>query len=240
MTPPDPAVWGTVVMMTANRFAALACALWLAAGALTLYIATVSGIPGVDLALARPAHDLAVANPWLAWVAAFFAAMGSVFVLAPLTVGVVVALWLRGQRWWAVWLAADGITGIVVSQSVKRVIDRQRPAWDNPLHELTSPSFPSGHSMAGIYGYLAFGVVAWFLVNRAFGTVLMVFGVLMGPSRVFFGVHWPTDVLAGWLFAGACLCTVTAVLWWRWGPPPTQNAGQPLGAACATGSEVAG
>ena len=120
-------------MMTANRFAALACALWLAAGALTFYIATISGIPAVDLALAQPAHDLAVANPWLVWVARFFAAMGSGFVLAPLTVGVVVALWLRGQRWWAVWLAADGITGIVVSQTVKRVVDRQRPAWDNPL-----------------------------------------------------------------------------------------------------------
>lgn len=225
-----------MVMMSANRFAALASVLWLAAGALTVYIATISGIPRLDLALAQPAHELAVANPWLEWVARFFAAMGSGFVLAPLTVGVVVALWLRGQRWWSVWIAASGISGIVVSQTVKRVIDRQRPAWDNPLHELTSPSFPSGHSMAGIYGYVAFGVVAWFLVNRAFGTVLMVFGVLMGPSRVFFGVHWPTDVLAGWLFAGACLCTVTAVLWWRWGPPPTQDADRERAGAASGGA----
>lgn len=199
--------------------------LWLCAFALTLSIANTAGIPGIDLTLAQPAHGFAVANPWSVWIARFFAAMGSGFVLAPLTVGLVVALWLRGQRWWSLFIGAAGLGGIMISQSVKRLIDRQRPVWDNPLHELTSPSFPSGHSMAGVYGYVAFGIVAWFLVNRALGVVLMVFGLLMGPSRVMFGVHWPTDVLAGWLFAGAWLFTVAAVLWWLLGPPPEADEG---------------
>jgi undecaprenyl-diphosphatase len=207
--------------MTTRRFSVAALVLWLCAFALTLYIANVTGVPGFDMALAEPAHAFAVANGWSVWVARFFAAMGSGFVLAPLTVGIVVALWIRGQRWWALFLGAAGVGGILISQGVKRLVDRQRPEWDNPLHELTSPSFPSGHAMAGIYGYFAFGIVAWFLVNRAFGVALMAFGLLMGPSRVVFGVHWPTDVLAGWLFAGAWLCTVAAVLWWRLGPPPT-------------------
>lgn len=210
--------------MTTRRFAVLAAALWLCALSLTVWIASLTEVPSVDLRLATAAHEFALDNQSLVWFARFFAAMGSGFVLAPLTVGVVVALWVRGQRWWSVWLAAAGLGGILISQTVKRLIDRPRPVWDNPLHELTSPSFPSGHSMAGVYGYLAFGVVAWFLVNRALATVLVVFGLLMGPSRVFFGVHWPTDVLAGWLFAGAWLCTVTAVLWWRWGQPSTVDS----------------
>ncbi len=209
--------------MNTRRFALIAAVLWLAALTLTVYIANVTGIPRIDLAIAEPAHNFAVATPWLAWIARFFSAMGSGFVLAPLTVGLVVALWVRGQRWWALFLAAAGLGGILISQTVKRLVERQRPVWDNPLHELTSPSFPSGHSMAGIYGYVAFGIVAWFLVNRGLGVILMVFGLLMGPSRVVFGVHWPTDVLAGWLFAGAWLCTVTAVLWWRLGPPDTDR-----------------
>lgn len=212
-------VFGRVGKVTGKRFGYVAAILWGLAAILTVYIATVTGIPSLDLAIAEPAHNLAVGSPWLVWVARLFAAMGSGFVLAPLTVGVVIALWVRGHRWWSVWLAAAGIGGVLISQSVKRLIDRQRPAWDNPLHELTSPSFPSGHAMAGIYGYVAFGVVAWFLGSRAIGVGLILFGVLMGPSRVVFGVHWPSDVLGGWLFASAWLCTVTAVMWWRWGPP---------------------
>ena len=168
--------FGRVRSVTGRRFGYAAATLWGLAAILTVYIATVTGVPGLDLAIAEPAHNLAVGSPWLVWVARFFAAMGSGFVLAPLTVGVVVALWVRGHRWWSVWLAAAGIGGILISQSVKRLVDRQRPAWDNPLHELTSPSFPSGHAMAGIYGYLAFGVVAWFLGSRAIGVGLMLLG----------------------------------------------------------------
>lgn len=200
----------------------VAAALWVGALSLTYSVAHLSATPEVDLSIASSAHQFAVNNPWSQWITRFFAAMGSGFVLAPLTVGVVVALWVRGQRWWSVWLAAAGVGGILISQTVKRMVDRQRPIWDSPLHELSSPSFPSGHAMAGIYGYLAFGVVAWCLGNRALGGVLMAFGILMGPSRVVFGVHWPSDVLGGWLYASAWLCTVTAVLLWLWGPPPIE------------------
>lgn len=224
--------------MTTRRLALVAAVLWLCAAALTVYIASLvpgldngleTGVHGIDLAIGAFVHIFAVQNPWAVSIAAFFGAMGSGFVLAPLTVGVVVALWVRGQRWWSVWIGACGAGGILISQIVKQFVDRQRPQWQDLAHTLTSPSFPSGHSMAGIYGYFAFGVVAWFLVNRWFGVVLMVFGLLMGPSRVVYGVHWPTDVLGGWLYASAWVCTVTAVLWWKWGPPPrppdTREAG---------------
>lgn len=207
-----------------RRLAAAAVGLWTAALLLTVVIAQ-AGVPAVDQRLADGLHTFAVQNLWLAWAARVFAALGSGFVLFPLTVIVVLGLWRR-HRWFAVWVAACGLGGIAISQTMKRLVDRQRPVWENPLHELSSPSFPSGHSMAGVYGYVVFGIVAWALGRRSLGVGLMVLGLLMGPSRVVFGVHWPSDVLAGWLFAAAWICTVTAVLWWRLGPAPGNDVPQ--------------
>lgn len=205
-----------------RRLVAAAVVLWLAALLLTVVVVRV-GVPPVDQWLADALHSFAVENLWLAWLARVFAVLGSAYVLFPLTFLVVVGLWRR-HRWFAMWVAACGLGGIVISQTMKRLIDRQRPVWDNPLHELSSPSFPSGHSMAGIYGYVVFGILALVLLQQRWpGIVLIAIGVLMGPSRVAFGVHWPSDVLAGWLYACAWVCTVTAVMWWRLGPPPLDD-----------------
>jgi len=120
------------------------------------------------------------------------------------TIGVVVTLYRQGYRYWALWVGLCGMGGWMVSETVKNLVDRQRPVWPDPFEVLASPSFPSGHSMAGIYGYVVFGIVALTLLDcRWPGILLITFGLLMGPSRVLLGVHWPSDVLAGWLFAGA-------------------------------------
>lgn len=159
------------------------------------------------------ADELAHNHQLVAPLAGFFAVAGSVFVLLPLTVAVVVGLARRGHGWWAAWVAACGMGGWIISQSVKHIVDRPRPVWPDPFVVLSTPSFPSGHAMAGIYGYVVFGIVALALLPRRWpGVSLIVFGVLMGPSRVLLGVHWPTDVLGGWLLATGWVCATAAVL----------------------------
>jgi len=196
-----------------RRLVATAAALWLGAGVLAYLVVSATTVPLVDMRIATAAHDLTVANPWLASMAAFFAVMGSAPVLTPLTVAVVVLLARGGHVWWAAWVGACGLGGVLVSESVKYTVDRVRPVWPDPFVVLSSPSFPSGHSMAGIYGYVVFGVVAWHLLARRWpAVVLIAFGVLMGPSRVLLGVHWPTDVLAGWLLAAAWCCTAGVIV----------------------------
>lgn len=157
-----------------------------------------------DLRLATAAHTFAVGNTWVVPVTRIFAVAGSWVVLVPVTIGVVVTLYRQGYRYWALWVGLCGMGGWMVSETVKNLVDRQRPVWPDPFEVLASPSFPSGHSMAGIYGYVVFGIVALTLLDcRWPGILLITFGLLMGPSRVLLGVHWPSDVLAGWLFAGA-------------------------------------
>ncbi|TIO49667.1 MAG: phosphatase PAP2 family protein, partial [Mesorhizobium sp.] len=97
--------------------------------------------------------------------------------------------------------------------------DRPRPDLVSHLVNETSLSFPSGHAMLSAVTYLTLGsLAARFLPNRR--TKIFVLGlavlttVLVGTSRVYLGVHWPSDVLAGWCagFAWAMLCWLAARL----------------------------
>ncbi len=202
-----------------RTLAGMAAVLWASAALLTAVVVGASATPAVDATISDGLDTFAHANEWVATVARFFAIMGSGLVLFPITVAVVLLL-ARHHRWWSLWVAACGLGGLLISETVKIAVERQRPQWPDPFETLDSPSFPSGHSMAGIYGWVVFGVVALCLLprpwNRVAGIGLITFGVLMGPSRALLGVHWPTDVLAGWLYAGAWVLTVGAVvLWWR-------------------------
>ena len=170
--------------------------------------------------------------PWLTQAATVLAHMGSPPVIAGLALGsALVGLAWRKVRG-AAWTLPIAILGAgLIIQGVKLVIKRPRPSFFAPLLHETGFSFPSGHSLIAmvVYGLLGYFVMHLFrnvwarLAVRVF-TVLLV--VAIGVSRVYVGVHFPTDVLAGWI-AGvpwliACL-GMHEVLARRW-----PSAGEPV------------
>jgi undecaprenyl-diphosphatase len=146
-------------------------------------------------------------------------ALGGVAVLGLLTVSIGAFLALDGKGRMAGFICASILGGLAVSTVLKDLFQRPRPDLVPHGSYVFTSSFPSGHSMMSAVTYLTLGALlaraherkrmkAFFLILAA----LLTFCV--GVSRVYLGVHWPTDVLAGWT-AGtvwALICWLTA----RW------------------------
>jgi hypothetical protein len=114
-------------------------------------------------------------------------------------------------------LAYGRAGGQLLSTLLKAGIDRPRPDLVSHLANETSLSFPSGHAMLSAVTYLTLGsLAARFLPGRTTKIYVLSLAVLItllvGVSRVYLGVHWPSDVLAGWCagFAWAMLCWLAA------------------------------
>ncbi|CAN5225561.1 phosphatase PAP2 family protein [soil metagenome] len=158
---------------------------------------------------------------WLEIAAADITALGSVTVLS-LIVLLMAGFFAASRRWReALILIAAPLSGTAVSQVLKNLFGRARP--DAALHavEVVNPSFPSGHAMLSAVVYLTLAVlVARFTDRRRVKVYAMAAGVLLtllvGSSRVFLGVHWPSDVLAGWSL-GAAWALAWWLAMWLWG-----------------------
>ncbi|MET4593801.1 MULTISPECIES: phosphatase PAP2 family protein [unclassified Sphingomonas] len=151
---------------------------------------------------------------WLPKVAADVTALGGGVIL---TIVVLLATGLLAvQRLWlsaAATLAASISGGLVVSL-VKTEVARPRPDLVDHLVQVSNMSFPSGHSANSAIVYLTLaGLASQVTVSAAARRYILVIAILMvgaiGCSRVYLGVHWPSDVLAGWSFG-----TLWALGWW--------------------------
>jgi membrane-associated phospholipid phosphatase len=127
---------------------------------------------------------------------------GSWFVVVPVCV-VVTLVAIRRRHWEeaAVLLTASVVT-ITVSGLLKAFVARARPTLFHELPNPTSYSFPSGHAVTSVavYGTVAAVLVALFPKRRGFivsGAIIAIF--MIGFSRVYLGVHWPSDVLGGYV-----------------------------------------
>nr|WP_093922227.1 phosphatase PAP2 family protein [Sulfitobacter brevis] len=135
-------------------------------------------------------------------------ALGGVTVLTLITVLVLVFLVLRRQRASAVLLGVAILGGQGLSYLMKFSFSRPRPDLVPHGVEVATASFPSGHSMMAAVTYLTLAVMlaraetrphirGFFIAGAALLTILV------GISRVYLGVHWPSDVLAGWTLGAA-------------------------------------
>lgn len=146
-------------------------------------------------------------------------ALGGPVVLTFLSFTIGLYLWLQGNRRTAAIVFVAVVGGALFSQVLKEIIARQRPDLVPLDTYVNTYSFPSGHAMTAAITYLTLGTL---LATTQSNTRLKIYligvalllTVAVGVSRVYLGVHWPSDVLGGWM-AG----TVWALLVWlvaRW------------------------
>jgi len=136
-------------------------------------------------------------------------------VLVPIGIVLVVGLLVVGQVRMAIVVAAALILAAVGTEIVKLVIARPRPPGE-PLVSAPGYSFPSGHTLNSTVTYGLIALVAWrsplpFPARRVVVAALVALIALIGLSRIALGVHYPSDVLAGWL-AGTAIVAAAAAL----------------------------
>jgi undecaprenyl-diphosphatase len=146
-----------------------------------------------------------------------FTALGGVAVLTMLTAIVSGFLFLDGKNRAAVFLLIAVFGGFLWATGLKQVFQRPRPELVPHGSYVYTTSFPSGHSTMSAATYLTMGALLARVQSRrrvkvyllTVGTILT---LLIGVSRVYLGVHWPTDVLAGWTAGGiwALMCWMVA------------------------------
>lgn len=156
-------------------------------------------------------HD-PIGPEWFEVMARDCTALGGVGFLTLITLLVVIYLVLRKRYQLALLVLVSIITGMLASTLLKEFFDRARPDLVPHGTKVSSSSFPSGHSMMSALCFLTLGAL---LANMRrerdlkifFLSVSIFLTVLVGMSRIYLGVHYPTDVLAGWL-AGAVWATL--------------------------------
>jgi len=163
--------------------------------------------------------DSPIGPLWLQGAMRDVTALGSTVVLMLITTATIIYLLLIRRPSTALFVLAAVASGQALSTLLKHEVDRPRPDLVSHLVNETSLSFTSGHAMLSTVTYLTLGsLAARFLPDRR--TKIFVFSlavlitVLVGTSRVYLGVHWPSDVLAGWCagFAWDMLCWLAARL----------------------------
>lgn len=167
----------------------------------------------------RVANDLSdlIGPGWFEEAVAELTALGGFTIITLVTIFAVAILTMLGHGSAALYLAVVLGSATIVSNGLKLFFERQRPDIVPHIDRTFTASFPSGHAMMSMVTWLTIAAVTIRFVPRHELRILIVvsailLSILIGASRVYLGVHWPTDVLAGWC-AGlfwACGCWLMA------------------------------
>ncbi|MFB7256748.1 phosphatase PAP2 family protein [Streptomyces nojiriensis] len=209
------------------RWTGIGCAL-LGAVLTALVVAQWRPLLAYDERVAQDLHAHAVTHPgvthlmrvlsdrvWDPWTMRALAAVACVL------------LWWRGDRGRALRVALVTLVASALQQGLKALVGRERPVWPDPVDSAQYASYPSGHAMTAT---VVCGLLLWLLPRpgrvpvawRVAAWAVAVVSVLgVGFTRVYLGVHWPSDVLAGWLLGVALVALATSV-------PVRERGGDPV------------
>ncbi|WP_328898962.1 phosphatase PAP2 family protein [Streptomyces sp. NBC_00441] len=179
-------------------------------GAVTaLVVARWRPLVDLDERIAEALHRRAVTEPGLVHVNRLLTDwLWDPWTFRALIAVAVVVLWWRGTRPLAVWVVATTLLSALVQQGVKAAVGRDRPQWTDPVDSAHYAAYPSGHAMTAT---VSCGLLLWLLhrsgvrhgVWRAAVGAAAVSVLGVGLTRLYLGVHWPSDVLGGWLLGAA-------------------------------------
>lgn len=160
-----------------------------------------------------------VGPPWFEEMMRDFTALGSFAVLLTVTLATFGFLVLTQKRH-AAWMVLGSVTsGMLVSNLLKWGFARPRPDLVPHATSVYTQSFPSGHAMLSAVAYLTLGaLLARTQAKKRVKVYLLAIAVtlmiVVGVSRVYLGVHWPTDILAGWAGGAGWALFCWAVMLW--------------------------
>ena len=167
----------------------------------------------------RTPGDLAdpIGPVWLEGAVRDVTSLGGAAVLVMVTLAVLGFVALQRQYHGLGLVVAAVAGGVLINVLLKHLFDRPRPELVPKLMRAESASFPSGHSLLSAVVYLTLGALLSRLVHRKRARVYIItmalsLSFIVGLSRIYLGVHYPTDVLAGWTvgLVWAVLCWLVA------------------------------
>ncbi|MFJ6435229.1 phosphatase PAP2 family protein [Streptomyces sp. NPDC091416] len=210
---PSPALW------TGGVCGALALVL------LILVAVRWSPLTRLDRDIAEALHRRAVTEPGLVHLNRILTDwLWDPWTMRALIAVAVVVLWQRGARMLAAWVAVTTLVSSLLQQGIKAAVGRERPRWPDPVDSAHYAAFPSGHAMTAV---VSCGLLLWLLqrsgcrpwIRRAALAAAGVSVLGVGLTRLYLGVHWPSDVVGGWLL-GAALVALAAASYDRYASRP--------------------
>jgi undecaprenyl-diphosphatase len=152
--------------------------------------------------------SIPIGPTWLPEAARDVTGLGSMVVLVIITIAAVGYLFLAGKSALAWLMLIAVVGGTAISDLLKLAFGRVRPDVVAPVARVFTTSFPSAHATMSAITYLIIGAI---LARSQFSSTISLYfmslavflTVLIGVSRIYLGVHYPTDVLAGWCIGAA-------------------------------------
>jgi len=156
-----------------------------------------------DQEIAQRAYDLSAGHPVWIDTLRLLAQISQPMWVRSVALLLAAALLLRGHQRIGLWLTLVTALGLAAPPALKFAVERDRPVWAEALGTAQGFSFPSGHATGGGW-FAATGILLTLMalprgrLRRLICALLVVLGIVIGAHRVLLGVHFASDVLAGW------------------------------------------